>query len=50
MTVLTSSVSFMLAMAASLFSATMCFLETCEYLFLSRFPKMMRPSFADVRS
>jgi hypothetical protein len=47
--VLSSSVSGMLAMAASLLSATMCFLKTRDYLSLSYFPEMTWPSFADVR-
>ena len=48
--VLSSSVSGMPAMAASLLSATMCFLKTRAYYFSRCFPKMMWPSFADVRS
>jgi hypothetical protein len=45
-------VSGMLTMAASLFSATMCFLKTqdSEYLLLSCFPEVMWPLFADMRS
>jgi hypothetical protein len=37
--VLSSSVSGMLAMAASLLSATMCFLKTRVYLFFKLFPR-----------
>jgi len=43
--VLSSSVSGMLAMAASLLNATLYFLKTWEYLLLSCFPVMMWPSF-----
>jgi len=45
--VLSSSVSGILVMAASLLSV---FFYIREYLFLSCFPGMMWPSFADVRS
>jgi len=48
--VLSSSVSGMLAMAASMLSASKCFLKTRDSLCFSCFPEMMWPSFADLRS
>jgi hypothetical protein len=47
--VLSSSVSGMLAMVASLSSAALCFLKARVYLFLGCFPEMMSSSFAKVR-